>query len=55
LAKALSALQVPHEVHYYRGEIHAFHALIFREAARRCWRDTLGFTAKQLGAGRTKL
>ena len=28
---------------YYPGELHAFHALVMRESARRCWRDTFAF------------
>jgi acetyl esterase len=28
---------------YYPGELHAFHALVMREQARRCWRDTFEF------------
>jgi acetyl esterase len=28
---------------YYPGELHAFHALVMREQARRCWRDTFDF------------
>jgi len=28
---------------YYPGEVHAFHAFIFREQAQRCWRDTFAF------------
>ena len=29
------------EARYYEGEVHAFHAFVFRENARRFWRDTL--------------
>ncbi|MEE2752013.1 MAG: alpha/beta hydrolase [Myxococcota bacterium] len=32
----------------YPGEGHAFHALIWREPARECWRDTLSFVADTL-------
>jgi acetyl esterase len=47
---ALSALKVPHEVRFYPGELHAFHALMLRKAARDCWRDKLSFLERQLAA-----
>ena len=40
---ALRALGVPCEARYYRGGIHAFHALVWDPAARRCWRDAFAF------------
>ena len=43
LGAALKARDVPCEVLIYEGETHAFHALIWRPAARRCWRDMLFF------------
>jgi acetyl esterase len=43
LERALGALGVPCEARYYRGGIHAFHAMIWDPSARRCWRDTLAF------------
>ncbi|MBM4360308.1 MAG: alpha/beta hydrolase [Deltaproteobacteria bacterium] len=43
LAAALASRAVPHEAHYYPGELHAFHALVWRPHARRCWRDTFRF------------
>jgi acetyl esterase len=43
LHAALQALGVESEAAYYEGEIHAFHAMVWRRAARRCWRDTYGF------------
>jgi acetyl esterase len=43
LGAALERLGVPHEVRFYEGEPHAFHALVFRKNARRCWRDTFAF------------
>lgn len=49
LARALSSLGVPHEAHYYPGELHAFHALVFRAAAKRCWSDQLAFLSRHLG------
>lgn len=33
---------------YYPGEVHAFHALVMRESARRCWRDTYDFLDKHV-------
>lgn len=43
LAVALARRGVVHEVPEYAGEPHAFHALMFRSNARRCWRDTFRF------------
>lgn len=48
LGRALQDLRVPHEVEIYAGELHAFHALPFREASRRCWRETLSFLRRNL-------
>lgn len=43
LEKALAKLNVPCEARYYPGGIHAFHAMVWDPAARRCWRDALAF------------
>lgn len=43
LKAALDRLEVPCEVRYYPGEIHAFHAMVWRPAARAYWRDTFAF------------
>lgn len=43
LGAALGRRGVRCETRYYPGEPHAFHALVFREQARRCWRDTYAF------------
>lgn len=43
LHAALVARGGTSEARYYPGEPHAFHALVFRESARRCWRDTFDF------------
>ena len=48
LARALDRLRVPHEARYYPGEIHAFHAFVFRQAARRCWEDQFAFIDRYL-------
>lgn len=51
LKAALDRLQTPCEVHYYPGEIHAFHALVWRPAARAFWRDTFSFLKRHVPAG----
>lgn len=43
MAEALRKLGVEAVDAYYPGELHAFHALVMRESARRCWRDTFDF------------
>jgi acetyl esterase len=48
LERVLNALNVTCDAHYYPGEIHAFHALVWRKQARRAWRDTFGFLARAL-------
>jgi acetyl esterase len=48
LAIALRALGVEAVDRYYPGEVHAFHALVMREGARKCWRDTFTFLDKHV-------
>jgi acetyl esterase/lipase len=48
LEKALGTLGVPYEARYYPGGIHAFHAMVWDPAARRCWRDALAFLDRHL-------
>jgi acetyl esterase len=48
LAHALEHMDVPVEARYYKGEIHAFHAMVWRRPARRCWRDMFGFLHRYL-------
>ena len=48
LEKALVTLGVPCEARYYPGGVHAFHALIWDPAARRCWRDALAFLDRHM-------
>lgn len=48
LETALRALEVPVEARYYPGGIHAFHALVWDPAARRCWRDALAFLDRHM-------
>ncbi|MBK8237400.1 MAG: alpha/beta hydrolase [Deltaproteobacteria bacterium] len=43
LARVLARRGVPHRAPEYPGEPHAFHALVFRRNARRCWRDIFAF------------
>lgn len=43
LEAALKQLGVVCEAHYYPGELHAYHAIIFRPAARDTWRRTFSF------------
>jgi acetyl esterase len=48
LNRALKAMGVVCEARYYEGELHAFHALVWRRQARRCWREQLAFLARAL-------
>jgi acetyl esterase len=48
LAAALERRRVPCEARYYRGGIHAFHAMVWDPAARRCWRDALAFLDRHM-------
>jgi acetyl esterase len=50
LKAALDRHGVPCEASYYEGELHAFHAAVFRPNARRCWRETYAFLERHLGA-----
>ncbi|MBR59257.1 MAG: hypothetical protein CMH54_14725 [Myxococcales bacterium] len=43
LGAALDAHGVPNETAYYDGEVHAFHAMMWKKGARQCWRDTFAF------------
>jgi acetyl esterase len=49
LDRALKRLGVPCEARYYPGEPHAFHAFVFRERARECWRHAFEFLERTLG------
>ncbi|MBK8995480.1 MAG: alpha/beta hydrolase [Myxococcales bacterium] len=49
LSNALGKLGVECEARYYRGELHAFHALVFTPNARRCWGHTYTFLDRHLG------
>lgn len=48
MGAALSAMGATNEVRYYPGEVHAFHALLFRQQAKDCWRHTFEFLKKSL-------
>lgn len=48
LATALRAMGVEAAPAYYPGEVHAFHALVMRASAQRCWRDTFEFLDKHV-------
>lgn len=54
MRRALDALGVPVRASYYPGEIHAFHALVFREVARDCWAEIFAFADQHLRAGRRR-
>jgi acetyl esterase len=49
LKRALDRLGVRCDVRYYPGELHAFHALVFRPNAVQCWRDTYRFADECCG------
>ena len=48
MRRALEALGVAVQAHYYRGEMHAFHALVLRQRARDCWTDIFAFLDQHL-------
>lgn len=48
LEKALATLGVPCEARYYPGGIHAFHALVWQQLAKHCWRDALAFLDRHM-------
>jgi acetyl esterase len=48
MARALEALAVPCEARYYPGEVHAFHAFVWRKNAKRCWDDTFAFLSRHV-------
>lgn len=50
MVRALRALGCAAEAEYYSGEIHAFHAMVWRRQARRCWRDIFAFLDRHLRA-----
>ncbi len=50
LGAALARLNVPCRTEYYPGEVHAFHALVWRANARMCWTHTYEFLDECLAA-----
>lgn len=50
LARALEQLGVPCEVSIHPGEVHAFHAFVWRREAQICWARTFAFLDASLGA-----
>ena len=46
--KRSPTLNAPCEARYYPGGIHAFHAMVWDPAARRCWRDALAFLDRHM-------
>lgn len=48
LAAALTLLGVPNEARYYPGGVHAFHAFVWLELARKCWEHQFDFIAAHL-------
>lgn len=46
LKSALDRLGTLCEARYYPGEMHAFNALVFRPAARQCWREGFAFLGR---------
>jgi acetyl esterase len=51
LGPALTRLGVPHEIHLYPGQLHAFHAVPLLPEARKCWKDTFRFLRTHLTKG----
>ncbi len=49
LGRALDRLGVHSVIEEYPGEVHAFHALIWRKAARACWRSQGNFLDEVFG------
>jgi acetyl esterase/lipase len=50
LVAALEKMNVPAAACYYPRELHAFHAMVFRRAARQCWKDIFGFLDQHMGS-----
>jgi acetyl esterase len=52
LQAALGSMGVECDARFYPGELHAFHALVFRPNARRCWNHTYRFLERHLPPAR---
>ncbi len=48
LDAALVALGAPSDLKIYPGELHAFHALVWRPAAREAWGESFAFLRRVL-------
>jgi acetyl esterase len=48
LERELKRLDSPCSAHYYAGETHAFHVMLWRENAIRCWRDSFEYLHRYL-------
>jgi acetyl esterase len=48
LKAALDRLGARCEARYYKGEIHAFHALVWRPNARAFWRESFAFLERHV-------
>jgi len=46
LENILIEKNIPHDIHYYPNESHAFHLLIWKEQADQAWRDGFRFLSK---------
>ena len=49
LERILTAMDVPVEASYYPGEIHAFHAMVWRQRSRQLWSETFEYLGRVLG------
>ena len=48
LKAALDRLGASSEIRFYEGEVHAFHAFVWRKNAQQCWKDTFTFLDQHL-------
>ena len=48
MEKALTAMGVDHLARYYPGELHAFHAFIWRAQAKQCWNEWFEFLEERI-------
>ena len=50
LLRPLEGLGARAQLDLFAGEMHAFHAFVWRDAARRCWRNQFAFLDRVLAA-----
>lgn len=50
MARALNERGVDNQLLFYKDEVHAFYAMIWRPRARQCWRDIFAFLKPRLAA-----